>query len=192
MNFLGHFYLSQNDTGLILGNYIADFVKGKSYRLYPEEVARGILLHRRIDEFTDTHAMVRQGRRRLFEKYRHFGGIIIDMYYDHYLASRWHEYSGSSLTDFADFIYQTIEKNLASLPSQSQYMFTYMKNGNWLMRYRTMEGLDKSLRGMAGRINHPSKLEQANEELQRYYTEYNDEFSLFMTDLVREFGACRS
>ncbi len=188
MNFLGHFYLSKNNTGLILGNYIADFVKGKNYGLYPDEIARGILLHRQIDDFTDRHAMVRKGRKRLFEKYRHFGGIIIDMYYDHYLASRWPEYSESSLLDFSAYIYQIIEENLSALPSQSQFMFPYMKNGNWLIRYSTMEGLHKSLRGMASRINHPSKLEQANEELQLYYAEYYEEFTVFMDDLIRNFG----
>ncbi len=187
MNFLGHFYLSKNDTGLILGNYIADFVKGKNYNNYPEHISRGILMHRRIDTFTDSHAMVRQGRKRIFDKYRHFAGIIIDMYYDHFLANRWQEYSNTSLMEYSAFIYSIIEENLHLLPSQSQYMFTYMKNGNWLMRYSTTEGLEKSLRGMAGRISHPSRLEEAREELIAFYPAWETEFLSFMSDLRAEF-----
>ena len=188
MNFLGHFFLSKNDTGLILGNYIADFVKGKNYLNYPEEITRGILMHRQIDSFTDGHAMVRQGRKRIFAKYRHFAGIIIDMYYDHFLASRWSDFSNQSLQDYSSYIYSIIEDNLSLLPAQSQYMFNYMKNGNWLMRYSTTEGLEKSLRGMASRINHPSKIEQAREELIVFYQLWDFEFSTFMDDLKVEFG----
>jgi len=188
MNFLGHFYLSKNDTGLILGNYIADFVKGKNYTKYPEHISRGIMMHRHIDTFTDSHAMVKQGRKRIFEKYRHFAGIIIDMYYDHFLATCWNDYSEKPLPDYSAFIYSVIEENLHLLPPQSQYMFTYMKKGNWLMRYATTEGLEKSLRGMAGRISHPSKLEEARAELVEYYEEWSLEFKSFMLDLQVEFG----
>jgi len=77
MNFLGHFYLSQDDPELIVGNFIADYVKGKKYQDYPSGISKGIMMHRNIDHFTDSHHLVRNGRKRLFDKYRHYSGVII-------------------------------------------------------------------------------------------------------------------
>ena len=65
MNFLGHFYLSQHDPELLVGNFIADYVKGKRYLDYPPKISEGIMMHRQIDHFTDTHEMVKKGRKRL-------------------------------------------------------------------------------------------------------------------------------
>ena len=187
MNFLGHFYLAQNDSGLIVGNFIADFVKGKRYLEYPSEISRGIMMHREIDHYTDRHEMVRKGRKRLFQKYRHYSGVIIDMYYDHYLASLWADYSQDPLDSFANKVYKIIEENWQHLPSQSQYMFPYMKSGNWLVRYASTEGIDQSLNGMSRRLNNNSKLDQAVHQLHEFYEDFGDEFKVFIHDIRKQF-----
>lgn len=188
MNFLGHFYLSQNDPDLIVGNYVADFVKGKKYMDYPPRISEGIMMHREIDQFTDSHQMVRNGRKRLFGKYRHYSGVIIDMYYDHYLASLWENYSNDSLSVFSNRIYHTIEENWQHLPSQSQYMFPYMKSGNWLLRYQTIEGIGQSLTGMSKRLNNNSMLDQAVDELHEFYKEFEVEFKEFIIEIEKRFS----
>lgn len=188
MNFLGHFYLSLNDPDLIVGNFIADFVKGNKYSAYPERISEGILMHRKIDHYTDRHQMVRVGRKRLFEKFRHYSGVIIDMYYDHYLASLWNNYSRESLESFAESIYQTIELHWSILPSQSKYMFPFMKNGNWLVRYATTEGIEQSLNGMSQRLNNNSKLELAAHHLHLHYDAFQEEFEAFIIDIKKQFN----
>ena len=85
MNFLGHFYLSQSNPELVVGNFIADFVKGNKYIDYPDKIAEGIMMHRHIDYYTDHHPKVSKGRKRLFGTYRHYSEVIMDMYYDHFL-----------------------------------------------------------------------------------------------------------
>lgn len=187
MNFLGHFYLSKNIEELIVGNYIADFVKGKKYLDYPSKISEGIMMHREIDHFTDRHPMVRQGRKRLFDTYRHYSGVIIDMYYDHYLASLWSAYSPDSLTAFSEGIYDTIEKHWDILPSKSQYMFPYMKSGNWLVRYQTVDGIDQSLNGMSRRLNNNSKLDMAATHLKEYYNDFALEFKEFIDEVKMHF-----
>ena len=184
MNFLGHFYLSQSDPDLIVGNFIADFVKGKKYEDYPAAIAKGIMMHREIDYYTDRHKMVRKGRKRLFNTYRHYSGVIIDMYYDHYLASLWGDYSNESLHDFSGHIYRTIEQSWDVLPPDCQYFFPYMKSGNWLLRYATTDGIGKSLNGMSKRLSHASKLNQAIFQLHEYYDEFRDEFREFIVDIA--------
>ena len=188
MNFLGHFYLSKNDPDLIVGNYIADFVKGKKYLEYPVKISEGIMMHREIDHYTDRHAMVRKGRKRLFPKYRHYSGVIIDMYYDHYLASLWPDYSSIPLDKFAAEIYATIDEHWQYLPEQSQYMFPYMKNGNWLLRYASTEGIGQSLDGMSRRLNNNSKLDQAVHQLHEFYDDFEEEFKEFIVELKQRFS----
>ncbi len=187
MNFLGHFFLSHHDQDLLVGNFIADAVKGKKYLDYPENIAKGIMMHRQIDHFTDNHKMVRQGRKRLFPAYRHFAGVIMDMYYDHLLATDWMRYSDLSLEDFAENVYGIIESYWQYLPERSRYMFPYMKSGNWLVKYATTEGIDRSLTGMAKRLNNNSKLEHAIDQLNEHYELLKPEFDFFMHDLKLEF-----
>lgn len=187
MNFLGHFYLSKNDPGLLIGNYIADFVKGKKYLDYPDAISKGIIMHRNIDFFTDGHEMFRKGKKRLFPIYRHYSGVIMDMYYDHFLARFWGDYSQINLEDFSKSVYETIQENWEYLPEKSKYMFPYMKNGNWLLRYSTTMGIDQSLNGMSRRLNNNSKLELAVNQLHEYYDEYKSEFESFMPELNEQF-----
>ncbi len=187
MNFLGHFYLSKNDPGLLVGNFIADFVKGKQYLDYPDEISKGIIMHRKIDHYTDRHSMIRKGRKRLFPFYRHYAGVIMDMYYDHLLARFWNEYTSEPLETFSSSVYNTIESYWKFLPEMARYMFPYMKSGNWLVRYQTTEGLGKSLNGMSRRLNNNSKLELAVTQLHEYYDDFRSEFEKFMPELKEEF-----
>ncbi len=187
MNFLGHFYLSRHDPDLIVGNYIADYVKGKKYLDYPDGIRDGIIMHRNIDYFTDRHPMVRQGRRRLFSKYRHYSGVIIDMYYDHFLASLWESYADEPLSEFSQSIYHTIEKSWDVLPGRSQYLFSYMRQYDWLVRYASMQGLRRSLDGMSKRINNNSQLDQAIHDLREQYDLFKEEFESFIEDARVQF-----
>ena len=189
MNFLGHFYLSRHDPDLIVGNYIADYVKGKKYLDYPDGIRDGIIMHRHIDFFTDRHPMVRQGRSRLFHKYRHFSGVIIDMYYDHFLASMWERYAGEPLHEFSQVIYKTIENSWDVLPMKSQYLFSYMSQHDWLVRYASMQGLGRSLDGMSKRINNNSRLDQAIHDLYEHYDLFREEFKNFIEGAKAQFPA---
>ncbi len=93
MNFLAHLYLSKKNKNILIGNFIADAVKGKKHNLYSKEVQAGILLHREIDNYTDNHPIVRKSKRRLNKRYGHYNGVIIDILYDHFLAKNWNNYS---------------------------------------------------------------------------------------------------
>ena len=89
MNFLAHIYLSGDDPELKIGNFIADAVKGKKYTTYPQKIQEGIILHRKIDSFTDAHPIVKKSASRLFSKYGHYNSVIVDILYDHFLAKNW-------------------------------------------------------------------------------------------------------
>ena len=108
MNYLAHFYLARNDKGLIVGNLLADYAVGKKYLDYPQEIQRGILLHRRIDEFTDDHPETEKTKVRLREKYKKYSPVISDVYYDYFLGQNWSDYSDVPLKSFTQRIYKTL------------------------------------------------------------------------------------
>lgn len=183
MNFLAHIFLSGKNEELIIGNFIADSVKGKAYQNYPEGIQRGIVLHRAIDFYTDTHPTVRKSITRLFSTYRHFSGVIVDILYDHYLAANWHRYSFIPLELFVSDFYQLLEQNYEILPPNIQGFYPYMKNENWLLNYATIPGISKILYQMNERTNRRSGMHLAVNELEEYYTEFETEFFSFFEEL---------
>lgn len=183
MNYLAHIYLSGNDEGVIIGNFIADGIKGKKYEKYPPDIQKGILLHRSIDSFTDMHPIVKQSTARLHKHYSHYSGVIVDILYDHFLAKNWNEYSKLPLEVFVDRFYKLLEENGEILPVRIQRMMPHMVENNWLYSYRTVEGIATILAQMNVRTKGISKMNLAVYELKEYYTEFEDEFTAFFSEL---------
>ncbi|MFN6089101.1 MAG: ACP phosphodiesterase [Cyclobacteriaceae bacterium] len=180
MNFLAHLYLSADDPEIQLGNFIGDFVRGRdlSTRFSPG-IVKGISLHREIDEFTDRHPIVKLSKDRLRPKYRHYAPVIIDMFYDHLLAVNWNAYHHQPLPDFAAGCYDYLIKSEAILPEQVKWMLPHMMRGNWLVNYGKLEGIQQALSGMTRHSKFDSKMNEATEELQQFYKEFDQEFQLF-------------
>ena len=180
MNFLAHAHLSGDNEKLLIGNFIADFVKGKAaLGRYEGEIRRGIMLHRAIDAFTDTHPTVALSKNRLRQKYRHYSGVIVDVFYDHFLAKNWHLFHDESLENFADKVYAIVDNHIDIVPARVQDFFPYMKRGNWLLSYRQPEGIGRALTGMSRRTPYDSKMDESLNDLIRYYDEFEDEFKKF-------------
>lgn len=185
MNFLAHIYLSGNDPQLTIGNFIGDFVKGGSLTgQYEPQVIKGVALHRAIDEFTDSHEVVQKSKNRLRPKYRHYSGVIIDMFYDYFLAKNWDHFHKTSLPEFAERFYLLLKENEEMLPLKAQRMVPYMEKGNWLVNYGKKEGLHRALSGMARRTSFDSKMDESIVELSKYETEFENEFFAFFPALV--------
>lgn len=186
MNFLAHLHLSGDNTSIMLGNFIGDFVKGKNLaEKVGVEIARGIELHREIDFFTDQHPIVTQSKKRLRPKYRHYSGVIVDVFYDHFLAKNWNDYHPQPLSDYAAYVYEVIQKNAALLPDRVNMMMPYMIKGNWLVNYATVEGIHRALTGMARRTPYESKMDESISELQENYEGFKSEFEAFFPILEK-------
>lgn len=184
MNFLAHLYLSGNLPDLMVGNFIADHVKGSQIELFDQGVKDGIILHRGIDAYTDGHPVVRESVIRLRPGFRKYAGVIVDMFYDHFLARYWSDYSEKSLEVFSADCYAVLRKYTGYLPERSRRMLHYMEKDNWLMAYREPDGLDRAFRGMAHRTTFYSGMENAVQALLEDYDNYLAEFRLFFPDLV--------
>ncbi|MBO2544761.1 acyl carrier protein phosphodiesterase [Salegentibacter sp. BDJ18] len=183
MNFLAHIYLSGDNTQLKIGNFIADSVKGKQYLDFPLEIQKGIVLHRAIDTFTDTHPIVSKSVERLFDRYGHYSRVIVDILYDHFLAANWKEYCEIPLKEYTEDFYKLLEENFEVLPKTVQNFLPYMVADNWLYNYREIEGIEKILFQMNRRIKYRAKMHLAVEELREFYEEFGNEFRMFFEEL---------
>ena len=183
MNFLAHIYLSGDNEFITLGNFFADGIRGKQYKKFPLEIQIGILLHREIDTFTDAHPIVRQSTKKLHKNYSHYSGVIVDILYDHFLAKNWSNYSTVPLDTYVDDFYNLLETHFDILPSRIQKMMPYMVTDNWLLSYAKIEGIQRVLEGMNRRTKNKSKMNEATTELKKYYAEFENEFTLFFTEL---------
>jgi len=185
MNFLAHLYLSESNTNIIIGNFIADHIRGNKFTHLDPEIQEGIFLHRQIDTFTDAHEIVRQSKRRLNPQYGHYGGIIIDIFYDHFLAKNWDTYSAIPLDVYVQSVYKLLEDNNAILPKKTIELLPYMIEYDWLYNYQFLDGMKNVLIGMNRRTRGKSKMDLAIEDLQLLYTEFEHDFTLFFVDLQK-------
>ena len=183
MNFLAHLYLSQNNTNILIGNFIADHIKGNQFSHFNVEVQQGILFHREIDTFTDAHPIVRKSKRRLHERYRHYDGVIIDIFYDYFLAKNWADYSAIPLNVYANSIYDLFEAISTTLPIKSQDFIAYMIEYNILYNYQFKKGIERVLNGMNHRTKGKSQMNLAIQDLKEHELEFEKDFADFFTDL---------
>lgn len=183
MNFLSHLYLSGDSEGLLIGNFIADSVKGSTFNDFSPEVQKGILLHRKIDSFTDTHPIVEISKERLRPKYKKYASVIVDIYYDHYLAVNWENYSNISLDQYTKDVYSLIEKHKHTFPLKSQMFTKYMFEYNILSAYAHFAGIEKVLNGMSRRASFVSNMEHAIHDLKEHYPLFEHEFKSFFPEL---------
>jgi len=183
MNFLAHIYLSEGDEGVTIGNFIADGIKGKSYKKYPPQIQKGILLHRSIDSFTDQHPIVRKSTARLHKNYGHYSGVIVDILYDHFLAKNWNKYHKQPLEEYIQDFYNLLRTEFDILPPKIQQMMPYMISDNWLLSYATIQGISRILVQMNRRTKNISKMNFAIIELEQFYNKFEDEFTSFFIEL---------
>ena len=184
MNFLAHIYLSNENNYIKIGNFIADAIKGNNYKHLPEEIQKGIKLHREIDSFTDAHKIVRISKRRLHERYKHYDGVIIDILYDHYLAKNWANYSDIPLQNYTQAFYKILADNYELLPDKIKQLMPYMIQDDWLYNYGNLDGIERVLQGMNKRTKNKSQMHLAIEDLKINYTNFEDDFQVFFQELI--------
>jgi len=183
MNFLAHLYLSGSGEDLMVGNFMGDYVKGKEYLNYPPEIQKGLLLHRKIDYYTDTHPVTKLSRNHVADHYHKYSGIVIDIFYDYFLASNWDTYSSIPLGLFVDNVFELLKKYHEVLPQGIKNWFPNFIRNNWLVSYSTIEGIETVLHRMSGRTSLPEKTVYGIEILRSKHDELKEEFNTFFPDI---------
>lgn len=185
MNFLAHLYLSGNDENIMIGNFIADHIKGNHFSNYNDGIIKGIKLHRLIDTFTDSHPVVEESKKRLRPHFHKYSPVIVDVFYDHFLAKNWNEYHSETLEKYVDNVYSLLKRNENILPEKTKIMITHMIQFNWLKGYETLEGINRALTGMSRRAKFESKMDEATAFLEKDFEFYENEFEEFFPQLKK-------
>ena len=184
MNFLAHLFLSGSNEEWRLGGFIADAVKGNKILKYSDGIRQGIILHRRIDEYTDNHPLFKQSAERLKPRYKRYSVVITDMFYDHFLNVNWYKFSNEKLPEYVQQFYISIAKNYLILPSKFRKAIPFLIYNNWFLSYGNFEGLKKRLEGMSRRTRFYSGMDNAIDELQEHYPQFQKEFLEFFDNVI--------
>lgn len=184
MNFLAHTYLSGSNDEIIVGNFMGDYVKGKNYVHLPEQIRKGILIHRDIDTYTDSHPLTRRSRLRLVERYHKYAGVIVDIFYDHFLASAWEDYCSLPLKTYVDRTYDVLKRNYKSLPQGIKVWFPTFLENNWMLAYQSIEGIELVLERMSANTSLPDHTTFAIDRLKNKYSEFRNDFSEFFPSII--------
>lgn len=183
MNFLAHIFLSGNDEILKIGNFMGDCVRGNEYLKLDSKIQEGILLHRKIDTFTDTNQNFRNSTKKLHSKYHHYSGVIVDVFYDHFLCKNWSKFSDEDLDIFINNFYKSLVSNESLLNLTAKNRYPKMILYNWLGAYKTIEGIENILTQMDYRTKNNSKMGQAVEELKLFYEDFETDFLIFFNEI---------
>ena len=170
----------------MVGNFIGDSVKGNDLGEFPDDIARGIRLHRLIDTYTDQHPVTALSRTRLRPHFRKYAGVVADVFYDHFLALQWRSFHPQPLNEYALEVYEFLGTYMTRLPLKSRRFYSYMVSENILQSYAELEGIDRVMHGMARRARFLSNMEKAAPHLEEYFVEYQLEFNRFFPDLVQK------
>lgn len=184
MNYLVHLFLADDTPASLLGNMMGDFVKGRLDDTFPAGIRQGIELHRQVDAFAHDNPLYRRSKSRLDDSYGYFRGVLIDIFYDHFLAGNWHRYHPLPLEDFADRIYRLLEEHFALLPAGLQQVAPRMIEHNWLVSYREVETIGLVLRRIAARLRRPNPIGLGIAELYRHYAGLEADCDLFLVQAV--------
>lgn len=191
MNFLAHIYLSGENDKITAGNFLADGVKGNNYNDFEPEIRKGILLHRFIDNFTDHHPLVIEAKQFFVKEFDKYSGVLIDIFFDYFLAKNFDIYSDLTLQEFASKKYKMLDRYKPLFPLKAQQFYEYMVKYNILEAYSSYEGIEKVLRGMTGRIKNKSILYNAlptfyakETELKAIFTPFFNDIKAHCTDFV--------
>jgi acyl carrier protein phosphodiesterase len=184
MNFLAHLVLSPKETNFISGNLAADFLRGSDRKLISERVQSGISMHQFVDQFTDTHALVKTSKDRIKKHFHLLSGVLVDVFYDHFLAKDFEQIATVSLEDFCEYIYDILEKNIAELPPRLQQFVPIMIRENTLYSYRKLEGIQVALTRINHRIKKKISVELAMATLKDLYEFIENDFRKFFPCLI--------
>jgi acyl carrier protein phosphodiesterase len=185
LNYLAHIYLSGDSEEMIIGNFIGDYVKGQQFLNYPSEVSKGIILHRKIDTFTDSHPCIGECILKLRPVYGKYAGIVVDIFLDHFLVLNWSSYSPEELPIFTNRFHALLWSNFFQLPSQVKVMVPFLIRNKRLESYATLDGIEKTLIVMAKHTSLPALADLGIKVLVEEYEFFNNAFNRFFPELIQ-------
>jgi acyl carrier protein phosphodiesterase len=187
MNFLSHIYLADGlNKKILLGNFLGDFVRKADEKHYEKSIQQGIHMHRKLDSFTDSHPVFLRSRGRISDMNRRYSGVLIDMFYDHFLARDWTSYSDIPLNKYAEDFYELLRENQSILPARLLRAMPYIIRDNWLLSYSRISGISQAVNNLARRFESSRRpMHRPVDELINNYKGLEEDFKEFFPQAVK-------
>ncbi|QQE12407.1 DUF479 domain-containing protein [Planctomycetota bacterium] len=204
MNFLAHLHLANDTPASMVGNLMPDLVHGKLPPIDDTEVQHGIMTHRRVDAFTDTHPIFAKSKAHFIEadslpgtvSLRHFSGILVDVYYDHFLSADWHMYHEMSLPEFIGHAYMRLHEGCEYMPKQMLSRMARIRDADYLSQYATTQGLNNVLTLMSmrfsERLDRNIQMQHSVPIMLANYQALREEFHAFYPQLMKYVENCNA
>jgi acyl carrier protein phosphodiesterase len=191
MNFLAHLHLARPEPTSRLGNLLGDFVRGRPDERFSPLIWRGIMHHRRLDVFTDAHPSWRVSRSRLRPERVRFAGIVVDVFYDHFLSLHWERFAheGETLEEFIRACHGDLREAGPQGPDEANLVIERMERQGWLASYASLDGIDEAIRRISRRSPKLGPMEEAIADLVGDYAGFEADFLSFYPDAIARSNA---
>jgi|TARA_B110000483_G_scaffold219259_1_gene273306 acyl carrier protein phosphodiesterase len=188
MNFLAHLVLSEGGDEVMAGNFFANQAKGNSWKKLPKKYAEGVILHRSIDSYVDNHQIIFDAKKRLSSKFGKFKGVLLDIYWDHFLADGFMNHCGKDRDKFVSYSLKVLKNNSDIFHSNGKNIIEHMEKQNWLNNYSHLDGIDNILCQMSKRFRYTNPLDKGILGLKENYLTLSSDFEILWPDLKSKFG----
>ncbi|MCM8538965.1 MAG: ACP phosphodiesterase [Lentisphaeraceae bacterium] len=187
MNWLAHVFLSPDDVNFKIGNLLTDVSKPEHLEIKNDSFQAGIRCHYEIDRFTDTHDLVKKCKKVFFPKYRHFSAVLVDVFYDHFLAAHWQSYSDISYREYVNDFYSLLKMKTLPLHKDSEIFIESIYTSDRLGIYDRIEGVKQALERISSRIRLRTKI-----DIRESIVELNENYDVLLSDFRAFFSQLRS
>ena len=184
MNFLAHLYLAGDDEDQVVGQVLADFLERGWRDRVSLGVLRGVRLHQQADLYTDQHELFRRSRERLPQPFRRYAGIVVDIFYDHLLATHWEQFHDVPLDEFAQSRYRILEGRTEGMTGRMRAVLPILVERDWLTSYRSREGVEYALAGVSRRLKRANPIAEAGAALWANREGFEQDFLAFFPELT--------
>lgn len=184
MNYLAHVYLAEDNYESRIGNFLGDFVKGRLGDQYTEGIIKGIKTHRKVDAFTDSHEIIRNTRDLISPERRRWAGVMLDIFFDHFLSRNWSCFSNVGLDEFISTFYADLKTFNNSELNDLEFDFEKIIRHDWITKYGSIDGLKLVFAGLSKRVNVQNPLDGSECELVKNYDQMESQFMIFFPELI--------
>ena len=185
MNWLAHVFLSPDNIDFQIGNLVTDTLKPAQLNIGNANFKDGVECHYEIDRFTDSHEIVKKCKLVFFPTYRHFSAVLVDIFFDYFLAISWHRYSELSYEDYIQGFYSKLKSRNLQLDESGELFLLSIVDSNRLGLYDNIPGVERALERISQRRKLRSKIDitLSIKELNEHHDQLLDDFNIFFPEL---------
>lgn len=192
MNFLAHYYLAYPTSASRAGNFLGDFITGTPASLedkLPLDLVSGIVMHRHVDAFTDSHTAFRKGKLLLHPNQRRFAGIALDIFTDHFLARDWEQFSTQPLREFDHEVFAQLQEFWPFFSEEAKTMAKRLHEQEWFLAYRNKGGIQRVLKGLSQRRPRFGPITDTYTAFLEHYDQFEELSHILLRDAQKHFTA---